>query len=468
MGLLARAFSMPEAKAQAVAATVTPYDAGIGSYGSTGTGPSAYWRNANEGYMLDELVYQCVKLRADSAGEPPVCAYRLTDSGEEKVEDPTELPALQLLNNPNPYMSRSFFWSTLVTHLDIGGDAYIEKVRSAAGKVVELWLIRPDHMTVLPDPQRYIRGYLYRNGTFETTLDPEDVIHIRTRNPLSDFYGLSPLAVLAGRVDLDVWTRKFTEAFFRNAGVPAGMLVVQKHLTPTDQQDLQRRFRELFGGEQGWHRVLAIGTDGDNQDVKYTPMGLGLGDSALAMENLNQLNESRILGVYGVPLSLLPTLAGAVANRGQTANVSEREAFWELTMVPLLRDIDAAVTMGLAGDFPEVQRFEHDLSKIHALQEDEDKKHARYRDDWKAGVVTFAEARQAMGYPEEPDEPGVVMLMNTSVPTPSDQLVDPDAMLEAEQAQQPAPQPQGQLPPGQQPQNGQVQPPQPAQNGVAH
>ncbi|HYW90325.1 MAG TPA: phage portal protein [Chloroflexota bacterium] len=456
MGFLSdalRPFLALELKQNAIAATVTPYDTGVYSQAHV---PTYDWAS-RQGYMADELVYDCVELRADAAGEPPMVAFKVTDAGEEQID---RAPALELLNRPNPFMGRSRFWATIVMHLDIGGNAYIEKVRNGHGDLVELWLLRPDRVRVLPDPRTFVGGYTYTIGAQTFRLDAEEVIHFKTRHPLDDFYGLPPLAVLAGRVDLDVWTRKFTEAFFRNAGVPAGLLNIQKTMSAQEREDTRRRFRELYGGEQGWHKVLLLDT-GPNQAATYTPMGLPLGPSGLALPELNEVNESRILGVYGVPLSLISTLAGSRANRGQTAAESERRSFWQQTMVPMFRDLDSALSAGLRDDFPEFDRFEHDLEKVQALQEDQDAKHARWREDWKAGAVTWKEYRQAIGLREEPDEPGIVLVPTTSSPTPSDQLLEmPAPMLEPLAPQQPGQ--NGQLPPA-------APPPAPAAtNGVAH
>lgn len=439
MGFLSRALAIPDFKAQAVASAISTWEVGMPKQASAN-----YDHNAREGYMLDELVYGCVNLRANSLGEPPLCAYRETASGEEKIDDADDHPSLALLNRPNPWMGRSRFWATISLHLDIGGNAYIEKVRSAANQVSELWLLRPDRVKVIPDAQTFIGGYTYTMGERTWTLPPENVIHLKTINPLDDFYGMPPLAVLAGRVDIDVWMREFTAAFFRNAGVPAGLLNVQRAMSSQEKEDQRRRFREIYGGTQGWHKVMLI----DGGTATYTQMGMPMGAQGLAMSELTQVTEARICGAYGVPPSLLPTLIGA--NSSSYANrVSDREVFWEQTLVPLFRDIDSALTIGLADEFPDIERWEHDLSTIKALQEDEDKKHARYRDDWKAGLVTWEEARQEIGYPEEPDEAGIVLIPTTMVPTPSDQLDEVAAQAVEEPMEPLAPQPMqpGQTPP---------------------
>jgi HK97 family phage portal protein len=414
MGLLSDSLRalIPERK-QAMAAAIPTWDVGRQM-----SPPSDYARNAREGYMLDEIVFDCVEIRATSAGEPPICAYRAND---EKLD---EHPAITLLNNPNPFMGRSRFWATISMCLDIGGNAYIEKVRSGAGKVVELWLLRPDRVRVIPDARTYVGGYSYMVGDQAFTLRAEDVIHFKTRHPLDDYYGLPPLAVLAGRVDLDVWARRFTESFFRNAGVPAGLLNIVKTMTEQERESTRQRFRELYGGPESWHRLMVI----DGGQASYSAMGLPLGAEGLAMPELNQINETRICGAFGVAPSLVPTMAGL--NSSSYANrVSDRELFWESTMIPLFTELDSALTAGLASEFADIDRLEHDFSRIKALQEDEDKKHARLRDDFKAGILTWQEARTLIGEPPEPEEPGIVLVAANMVPTWSDDMLkEPEAM----------------------------------------
>jgi HK97 family phage portal protein len=275
-------------------------------------------------------------------------------------------------------------------------------------------------MRVVPDSRLFVRGYKYTVGDLPPFfLDAADVIHFKTRHPLDDYYGLAPLAVLAGRVDLDVWTRRFAESFFRNAGVPAGLMNIQRAMNEVERGMVQRRFRDVYGGSEGWHKIMVL----DGGAATYTQMGLGMGESGLAMNTLGMTNETRICGVYGVPTSLIPTMAGQEANRGQTAAVSDRELFWEQTMVPWFRRKDSVLNAKLLAEWPDLTRIEHDLSQVKALQEDQDKLHARYRADYEAGAITWQEFRQKCGYPEEPDEPGMLVIAVNMVPTWSDTML---------------------------------------------
>lgn len=416
MGLISSSIRalIPERK-MAIAASIPTWE-----QGNPMAQPSSYYRNAREGYMLDEIVFDCVEFRATSAGEPPICAYRR--GSDEKLD---QHPAVALLNNPNPFMGRSRFWSTLAMYQDIGGNAYVEKVRSGAGKVVELWPLRPDRIRVIPDRQKFIGGYLYEIGDVRPhVFAPEDIIHFKTRHPLDDFYGLPPIAVIAGRIDLDVWVRHFTEAFFRNAGVPAGLLNIIRQVNTAERENIRRNFREMYGGPDGWHRLMVL----DGGQAEYTAMGLPLGADGLAMGDLNDINETRIMGVFGVLPSLIPSMAGSKSGNLAGGNrESDRKLFWESTMIPLFKDLDSTLTMGLADDFPDLDRLEHDLSKVKALQEDEDKKNDRYIKRWQAGLITFKEARTSLGESEKPDEPGMLVRPVNMVETWSeDMLTEPE------------------------------------------
>lgn len=416
MGILTeavKALVQTRSARQAVAATVP-----IGLPGVPATPPHSYERNAREGYMRDELVYACCEMRATSAAEPRLVAYR----GDEKIDDH---PLLDLWNRPNRFQDRFGLTASVVMYRDVGGNAFIEKVRSGAGKMVELWTMRPDRVRVIPDAQTYIGGYQYQLGAYTYELPAADVVHVKSRHPLDDFYGLPILAPLAGRVDLDNWTRDFVRAFFTNAAVPAGMLNVKRMLNDQERELIRARLRRDYGGPAGWHNVLLI--DGD--EATYDPMGLPLGARGAAVPEIDEANEARICGAFGVPPSLVGTRIGmnssSYANRKQ-----DEENFWMLTLMPLYRDIAADLTTGFGlgrpdGDFPDIDRVEFDLSDVKALAEDVDALHKRIIGVFQASIITHREARVALGYAEEPEkaEGDFYVVPANMAPTPIDQVL---------------------------------------------
>jgi HK97 family phage portal protein len=403
-------------RGQAISATVP-----VGTEGVAQLPAYSYERFAREGYGQNELVYSCVEMLATSAAEPKLCAYR----GDEKLDDH---PLIALWNSPNPWLDRFTLGATLVMYLSIAGNAYVEKVRSGAGKLVELWTPRPDRVFVVPDARRYVAGYDYVIGADTFRWPETDIVHLKNRNPLADlsaeFYGLPPLAVLAGRVDLDNWARSFVQAFFKNAGVPAGLLNIIKNATEQEREMIRSRYQQQYGGPTGWHRLLVI----DGSQATYQPMALPLGDSGAGLGDLDEINEARVCMAFGVPPSLVATRLG-MQSSSYANRTSDKENFWELTLAPLYKQIAAQLTLGFREDYGDFDELRFDMDDVRALSEDVDKLSVRVLDQMTKGLITQEEARVLLGYPDKPEAEGTYYVPSSLIPTPSDQLV-PEPMPE--------------------------------------
>jgi HK97 family phage portal protein len=446
MGAIARALNslgglIPERKVN-VGATVPNWEVGNPQN-------PRYWHNyyrfALEGYSRNEIVYACIEELATSAAEPRLCVVRKTAKGPEQIHDH---PLLDLLDNPNPFMSRFQLIASLIMYRAIAGNGYLSLTRSAAGKVVQLWPLRPDRVFAIPDRQRYIGGWEYRLDDMRFRLPAEDIIQTRTRNPLDDFYGLPPLAVCAERVDTDTMLRSFTLAFFRNAAVPAGLLTITKQVAAAERQVIRDRLRGESGGPQNWHQMMIL----DGTEAKFTPMGMPLGQSGIVLPELDEISESRIAMAFGVPLELVGARLGMVhGNRSTT--LAARGSFWDETLAPLYQELAADFTRGFyreyEGTSDEFDYVEFDLSTVKALQEDEDAKHKRIRDDLLAGIISVQEARTALGRDPDYEEDALLILASHVEPMTARQAMEggpPFPPQGALPGQVPAP-PAGQQPP---------------------
>ena len=370
-----------------------------------------YYRFSLEGYSRNEIVFACVEELATSAAEPTIRVMRKNAKG--KAEEVPNHPLLDLLDAPNPFMSRYQMIATLVMFRAIAGSAYLEKTRSAAGKTVQLWPLRPDRVFVLPDRHKHIGGWEYRldGETFELPVD--QVIQTRTRNSLDDYYGLPPLAVCAERVDTDAMMRSFTLAFFRNAGVPAGLLNITKQVTAAERQIIRDKVRGETGGPQNWHQLLVL----DNTEASYTPMGMPLGSSGIVLPELDEISEVRIAMAFGVPLEVIGARVGIMHGNRSTMDAA-RASLWDETLIPLYQELAADLTRGLKPEYDDTADafdfLEFDLSTVKALQEDEDAKHDRIRKDVEAGIYTIQEARRILGE-EDAYKAGDLLMLGSRV-----------------------------------------------------
>tara|TARA_R100000808_G_scaffold1666_1_gene7386 strand:+ start:486 stop:2465 length:1980 start_codon:yes stop_codon:yes gene_type:complete len=317
--------------------------------------PDASYSNfAREGYAGNELVFACIREIATSASE---AFLRLYDDVQEPIENS---PVAQLLQKPAVGTTQYEFLEELLTHLHIAGNVYVLKERAGIG-VVSLMLLRPDRIEIKPG-----RGYQYDINGARYILPFEDVAHLKFPNPNNDYYGLSPLQVLAKQVNLDTDATKFTKAFFNNAGVPSGILKVKRKLTSQDEANrLRSAWRNQFQGNRNWHRIAIL-----DEDASYETMGSSLGD--MEMPALRALSETRICSAFGVPAILVGANTGL--QRSTYSNYGEaRESFWEETLLPMYRRVEQFMGGMLAEEFPaERGSVAFDFSEVRALQEDQD------------------------------------------------------------------------------------------------
>src|SRR5687767_3988719 len=90
-----------------------------------------------------------VRLIAETVVRMPLILYRRNGESRERASDVSMYNMLRL--SPNPDMTAMTFKESLQGHVITRGNGYAEKVRDGLGRVVEMWPLRPDRMSVLYD-----------------------------------------------------------------------------------------------------------------------------------------------------------------------------------------------------------------------------------------------------------------------------------------------------------------------------
>src|SRR3990172_5616515 len=146
--------------------------------------PQGNYQQLARAYATNEIVYSAIELLASSAGEPHICGRRWGRNSptvrnpraaihNEKrimaakgiravnatmvkngyVEELPDHPLVEMLNAPNPFMSRGQFWGTAVMDRALAGNFYALKSRAAGfgnSMPLELWRLRPDRVRIIP------------------------------------------------------------------------------------------------------------------------------------------------------------------------------------------------------------------------------------------------------------------------------------------------------------------------------
>src|SRR3972149_827906 len=192
----------------------------------------------DEGYSKNSLIYACIEEIATSFAELGPQLTIPDAKGEQQTIDQHEV--LDLLADPNESMDGYEFLATAMTHHPAAGTVYIHTGQRREDDLFEVSI----------------------SGQVKARLPRRDVIHWRTRNLTNDFYGLSPIALLLYEGNVDAEMTKFDWAFFRNAGVPMGILKTAKKPTPDEAKELKGAFRRMFGGMKKWFEVMILPAEG--------------------------------------------------------------------------------------------------------------------------------------------------------------------------------------------------------------
>lgn len=362
---------------------------------------------AREGYMKNEIVYQCIDELATSAAEPKIQSR----SGERWGNSS---PICELLNNPNPFMDRFAFWATIIMHLCLAGNAYALKVRSGSGRVVELWLLRPDRVRIIPSRENYIAAYTYNVGGGEIiTIPQNDIIHFKETHPLDDWYGMPPLMAASGRVDIDNYMKDFVKSAFQNGGMPGAVLSVKQSLSPDAKEAIRDRFRNQFGGSAGWHELLIL----DNAESTYTPMSMPMGSRGLVVPELDDINVQRIASTFHC---FAPLLGYMKDSGGYNSLFALERHWWTSTLIPFYKQLAGPLNLSLVPEFPRISEVAFDMSDVWALREDHDALAVRWANLAKENIASREEARERVGLPRKWDPDDTFVLMSGGAPLKGD------------------------------------------------
>ncbi|HEV8639458.1 MAG TPA: phage portal protein [Chloroflexota bacterium] len=356
--------------------------------------------------------------------------------------NPTPLPdhpLVQLLASPNPYYSGVLLWMATLADWMLTGNAYWGKVRSGAGRPVELWWL-PSRLVEPKSPDdgsAFLSHYEYRpdGRKAPVRVEPHDLVHFRYGiDPADPRKGLSPLASLAREVFTDDEAANFSAAILKNLGVPGVVISPDSEIgaTKDEAEKIKADFRARFGGDnRGDALVMTAKTR--VQVLSFSPEQMNLKD-------LRRLPEERISAIFGIPAIVVGL--GAGLDRSTFANYAEaREAAYESNVIPTQRLLAAEIAAQLLPEFGDASRsvVDFDLTQVRVLQPDLDSLFKRLDVAVQGGWMFVNEARERVGLEPLPDG-DVLYVKMANTPTPADQLVPAEPAAEEGSAiEEPAP-----------------------------
>ena len=278
--------------------------------------------------------------------------WRKAKSG--KKEDRTEVTAhaaLDLWNRPNKFMPRQEFVEVQQQHFDLTGESWWVIARHARSSMpLELWPVRPDRMTPIPDRENFLTGYIYTSPDGEQVpLELDQVIQLRRPNPLDPYRGLSP--VLSALPDLDTsrYAAEWSRAFFMNSAQPGGIIEVPNTLSDAEFDELRDRWNEQHKGVANAHRVAIL------EQGKWVDRTVNQRD--MQFVELRGATRDAIREAYGIS----KTAIGDFEDINRASALAAKSWFAEQQTVPRLERIKGALNNELLPLFgPGTQGLEFD------------------------------------------------------------------------------------------------------------
>ena len=337
------------------------------------------------GASLRGTVFACLQHRANALAGVKFDVY------EEKNYTREELGrghwTNELLNNPNPYFTRSQVFSYIENWLSINGNAFIWTPTNGYRVPLQMWVLNPTRMRVIKGENNFIDGYVYQSAQEGNIAIPEkEVIHLAKIHPAArpeeiigmNIFGVGLVSAALEYANIDREVSAYLARLFENNTVPPLIATFPERFDQDEWQKLKAAWNE----ELPDYKLRAL--LGGGMQLQLPPKG----ELSIGYEAVSKDTRAQIAQVFGVPPGMLD---GSFQNRA-TAEV-QWAIFRQNTIDP--------EALYIAEEFTRhFRRWEEDIlveaQPYEYADPDLDMRKEEFELKW--GLKTINEARTDRGY----------------------------------------------------------------------
>jgi HK97 family phage portal protein len=254
-------------------------------------------------YEYKNWVFACVSARSEGVGE--IDLYLYDKQKQEKVESHV---LLDLLYKANPATTKYELFESTQAFKDLEGNSFwfLARDRDGEGEIKQIYQLRPDKITIVPDPTNAtaVMGYIYstQDGG-KMPLSPKEVLHFKTFNPLGNHpfvhRGMGIVQASAWSIDTDNEVRKWNYSFFKNSARPDGILYSDGGaVDQTDYNRLREQWKQEHQGSENTGKVAILSGGIKWQEVSRSQKDMDF----VAQRNFNR---DEIMSLFKVPKPIL-------------------------------------------------------------------------------------------------------------------------------------------------------------------
>ncbi|BAH18233.1 phage portal protein [Macrococcoides caseolyticum] len=208
---------------------------------------------------------------------------------------------LELLNiKPNKYMTGYALKYSSISNMILCGNAYVEIIRNELGRAIRLEFLSNDNVKVkIAKDENYITRIFYevkRNkGDDYREVSSEDMMHFKTLS-IDGIVGRSPLKSLNIDLNIDNYSKKLLDNFFKNGTHTGGILTAKGESLSKEEKDIVRaEWQKQNAGLGKSSQVIVL-----DEDFEYKK--LEVDTEIIKLVNSNNNSKIAVAQVLGIPL----------------------------------------------------------------------------------------------------------------------------------------------------------------------
>ena len=372
--------------------------------------PGANYATWTGTYMRDDqaaglpAVGAAVRLISESIASLPCLVYEGSGPDRRKANDTTQWELLH--ERPSMDCTPFDLFSDIAACIETRGNAFLQKVRDARGRVVELIVIDPDAVRVYRSADTREKTFDIQAGqTQYTGLTSTDILHVRGMTLRGGIRGISPIELHRNSIAMSYAVQEYVGRYFQNDASPGLVIKIPGSLSNQQARQILEVFSANHAGLSNSHKpgILAGGADLEQVRVNLSDT------TAIEAQRFGVFEVARM---FNVP----PTLLGAFESTFR-ATADEAAAFLKFCLGPRLRRIESALRADpdLFGGTDLYPEFKVDA----LLRSDTAERYTAYKVARQAGWLSANEVRELENYPSVPDGDNVQQTPVGGAPNPT-------------------------------------------------
>lgn len=255
-------------------------------------------------------VWNAVQLISGTIGSLPLHLMQSKDTSKSQI---TKHPLYKILYaKPNPFMTAMQFREALTSHLLLWGNCFAEIERDVIGKVLNLWPITPDRVSIeLSDGQPVYKIKVANDYKY---LIRDRILHVAGLG-FDGFGGYSVISFARKSIGLSMAMETFGSLFFGNGTHPS---IVVKHPGKLSEQahaSLKNDLTEKYSGLGKAHRLMLL-----EENMTLEKLSINPEDSQFLQSRQFQIPE--VARWFNLPPHKLKDLSKSSFNNIESEQIS--------------------------------------------------------------------------------------------------------------------------------------------------